>query len=84
MCLNLPEYAYIKMILNMPQVLNMPKFWIRQSSEYGRVLNTRALHNVLNMPEYMPWQSSEYILGSKYARILNMAGFWICKSYTLF
>ena len=26
----------------------------------------------------MPWQSSEYILGSKYVRILNIAGFWIC------
>ena len=23
----------------------------------------------------MPWQSSEYILGSKYTKILNMAGF---------
>ena len=22
----------------------------------------------------MPWQSSEYIMGSKYARILNMTG----------
>ena len=36
--------------LNIPRVINMPKFW--QSSEYGRVLNMRALHNVLNMSEY--------------------------------
>ena len=33
---------------------------------------------------YMPWWSSECISGFKYARILNMAGFWICKSYAGF
>ena len=48
----------------MPRVLNMSKFWIWQSSEYGRVLKRRTLHTVLNMP----WQSSEYISVSKYAR----------------
>ena len=31
---------------------DMPKFWIAQSSDYGRVLNMQALHSVLNMPEY--------------------------------
>ena len=43
----MPEGAYTNRILNMPQVLNMPK-----SSEYGRALNTRALHSVLHMPDY--------------------------------
>ena len=34
----------------------------------------RVLHSLLNIPEYA--------LGSKYARILlNMAEFWICKTY---
>ena len=36
----------------MPPVLNMPKFWISQSCEYGRVLNMRALYSAINMPEY--------------------------------
>ena len=36
----------------MPRVLNMPKFWISQSFEYGSLLNMRALHSVINMPEY--------------------------------
>ena len=46
------ECAYINRILNTPRVPNMPEFLIWQSSEYGRVLNVRALNNVLNMPEY--------------------------------
>ena len=33
-------------------VLNMPKFWIWQSFEYGRILNMLALHSVLDMSEY--------------------------------
>ena len=40
----------------------------------SRVLNMRALHSVVNMPKYAMidfWN----ILGSKYARILNIAGF---------
>ena len=52
-------------------VLNMPKFWLWQSSEYGRVLNTQGLHSILNMPEWAILEF-EYILGSKYASILNM------------
>ena len=32
----------------------------------------------------MSWQSSEYILCSKYSWILNMTGFSICRSYTVF
>ena len=36
----------------MSRVLNMPKFWIWQSSKYDSVLNMQALHSVLNMPEY--------------------------------
>ena len=49
----MPDCAYINRILNMHRVLNMPKFRIRQSSEYGRVLNMRTLNIVLNMPEYV-------------------------------
>ena len=64
----------------LPRVLNMPKFWIWQNSENDRVLNLRALHRLLNMPENVLTESFEYILGSKYTRILNIAGFWICKS----
>ena len=60
----MPEYAQINRVLNMPQALNMSKFWIWQSSEYGRVLKRRTLHTLLKMS----WQSSEYISGSKYAR----------------
>ena len=48
----MPECAYINEIPNIPRVLNKSKFCIWQSSEYGRVLNMRALHSVLNMPEY--------------------------------
>ena len=51
-CLNIPEYAYTKGILNLLGVLNMQKFWISQSFEYSRVFNVRALHIVLNIPEY--------------------------------
>ena len=32
--------------------INMQILWIWQSSEYGRVLNMRALHSVLNMRRY--------------------------------
>ena len=48
---NMPECTYTNRILNIPQVLNMPKFWIWESSEYDRVLNMRGLHNVLTMRE---------------------------------
>ena len=48
----MPEYASISSILNMPQVLNMAKFLIWRSFEYGRVLSMQSLHGVLNMPEY--------------------------------
>ena len=63
-CLNMPSgpiYA---------KILNIAKF------SSCRVLNMQALHSVLNS-HYMPWQRFEYISGSKYARILNMAGFWL-------
>ena len=48
------------------QVLNMPKFWILRSFEYGMVLFIRACHSFVNMPEYVLidfWN----ILDSKYA-----------------
>ena len=47
-----------------PKLLNMTKFWIWQGSQYA----FRICPN-------MPWQGSEYNLGSKCARILNMAMF---------
>ena len=39
-----------------------------------------ALHSILNMPEYALTEFWIYLLniGSKYATILNMIGFWIC------
>ena len=46
MCLNKEDSE-------MRSVLNMPNFWIWQSSEYGRVFNVRPLHSVLNIPEYV-------------------------------
>ena len=64
------ETDYINKILNMPRVPKMPKFWLWQSSEYGRVLNMPMLHSVLNIPEYA-W-SAECISGSEYARTVNM------------
>ena len=67
----MPECAYTNRILNMPWFLNMPKFWICLSSEYGRLFNMRALHSVLIMQEnalkevwiylrFYIWQDSEY------------------------
>ena len=74
MCLN--------KVLNMLRVLNFPKFWIWQSSEYGRVLKCEC-YITCWIRQNIPWQSSEYILGSKYARSLNMAGFWIWQQHGL-
>ena len=43
---------------------------------------------LLNMPEYASMclnkQNSECAVGPEYATILNIEGFWICKSYTGF
>ena len=36
----------------MTRVLDMPKFLMWQSFEYGRVPNMQVLHSVPNMPEY--------------------------------
>ena len=47
-----PEYAYINRILIMPQVPNMPKSLIWQSSGYGRGLNMQTLCSILNSLEY--------------------------------
>ena len=41
----------------------------------------RERYTVFWICQNIPWQSSEYISGFKYARILNLAGFWICNSY---
>ena len=58
---------------HLPRFNCMPKFWLWQSSENGRVLNMPKLHSVLNMREYT--LNSECILGSKYARMVNMEWF---------
>ena len=63
----------------MPQVWNNSKFWIWQSSEYGRVLIMWALHSVLNMPEFALTEFSIYLgfhicQNSEYGRVLNMQG----------
>ena len=44
------ECAYINRVLNIPLVLNMLKFGIRQSSEYGTVLNMSALYSIMDVP----------------------------------
>ena len=66
-----------KRILNMPRVLNMPKLWIWQIYEYGKVFNMRALHSVLNMPEYALTEVWIYLRfyicqDYEYGRALNM------------
>ena len=53
--LDIPEYAWMGLYKQDSEYALGPKyakFWIWQSSEYGWVLNMRALHSVLNMPEY--------------------------------
>ena len=46
------EYAWICLKRD-AEYASGPKYAkIWQSSEYGRVLNMRALHSILNMPEY--------------------------------
>ena len=71
-----PPLQMIDSLLNvpgfwiMPPVLNMPRLWIYQGSEYTRVLN---------LPGFWIYQGSEYvriIQGSEYAWLcLNV---WIC------
>ena len=67
----MPEYAYVNMILNMPWVLNISKFWIWQGSWYASVRQhstnakiglDRILNKswVLNLPGFWIWQGSEY------------------------
>ena len=51
----------------------MPKFWMWQSSEDGRVLNMGTLHSVLNMLEY-----DLIVLNVSY--VLSILGFWIWQS----
>ena len=57
-------FRYIR-VPNMPQVLNMPGFWIYQSSEYTRF--TQASEYTCIIPEYVLY--------------LIMAGYvWICRN----
>ena len=83
------EYVWVCLYKQDSEYSSGPKYAkILNMLKYGRVLNMGAICNILNMPECMPWQRFEYILagilGSIYARILNMAGLWIYKSYTGF
>ena len=57
----MPEFAKINWILNMLQVLNIPKFQMWESSEYDTILNIRALHSILNMPQYTFFISNQFI-----------------------
>ena len=72
----------------MPGLKSMSKFWIWQSSAYGRVFNMRALHSildiseVLNMPGFWIWLH----------KVLNMPQYgwiylnktWICLNMSEF
>ena len=72
----------------MPWVLNMPKFWIWRSSDYGRVLNMRTLYSVLNLLEYALTELNILELH----RVLNMPQYswirlnrmWICGNMSEF
>ena len=48
--------------LNMPLVLNLPRLWINQSSEYGK------LNRVLNMPDYVWLNMHGYVWICQYMR----------------
>ena len=50
----MPEYVWMYLYKQDSEYASSPeyaKFWIWQSSEYGRVFNMRALRNLLNMLE---------------------------------
>ena len=56
---------------------------------HDKVLNMARISICKHYTEFwisqnMLWQCSEYMPGSKYARILTMAGFWISKRNTGF
>ena len=61
MCLNMPEFAKINWILNMLQVLNIPKFQMWESSEYA------TIYFFYKQPVYKQlahrWQIAKYFSG---------------------
>ena len=63
------ECAYINRVLNIPLVLNMLKFGIKQSSEYGTVLNMSALYSIMDVPRIFLGR----LLNISW--VLNMLGF---------
>ena len=70
MCLNKQDSEYT---LGPKYAKLLKKFWISQGSHY------------VSFTQFSEYDlSSEYILGPTYAKNLNMAGFWICNSYTKF
>ena len=82
----MPEYV-LNGMLNMRRVQNMPK--------YGKVLNMAGFSICERYTAFwicQNMQSSEYILGSKYARVLNIQELhrvlnmpqysWICLNRT--
>ena len=93
MCLNKQDFEYAP-------VLNMPKFWIwqvsqyasvTQRSEYVRICLDRVLNIswVLNMPELWIWQGFEYARvpqGSRHApnRWICQRRTWICLNMSEF
>ena len=64
-------------------------FWIFQGSKYARFLHKQVLQKVLNVWIWLNdawlWQGSECLVKvsqiSEYARVGNMARFWICEAY---
>ena len=75
-------------VLNMPQVPNMLKFWIWQSSHtqrsvYAKIYLARVLDIswVLNMPGFWIWQG--VLKFQELHRVLNMSQYgWICLDRT--
>ena len=69
----MPEYAWMCLYKQDSEYTSAPEYaQIRNMAEFSMP----ALHSALNMPEYA--------LIEFYARTLNMAGLWICKSCTGF
>ena len=68
MCVNKQDPEYTS-CLKYTEILNVAKSLTWQGSQM------RALYSVLNMPAYALTELWIYL-----AKILNMAGFWICKS----
>ena len=91
------EYAWI--YLNVPRVLNIPKFpiWegfqyasVTQRSKYARIcLDRLNIFWVLNIPELQRWQVSEYTSLTEVFKYATMSGIfknrmWKCLNMSEF